>query len=205
MEDEDKGGPPVLASWASNWDMQHLFGEHWFDFPENFNPIAQATIRGLYAFGEDSPRPKGDPFAQVQNNSALWEQKCQTRVLDAVNKTFGTNFNASNVVGSFFYNGAWNFNISGTNLDPGPFNKISEQGRYPLSGSTLGIGPTLHVPNSFHWDPYHVFTSSNIGGDRSVTFTAHIDSGNGNLFPIGTLAHFFRDVIKNGSRRHPCP
>src|SRR4051794_34320017 len=95
------------------------------------------------------------------------------------------------VAGSFTYNGAWNFNISGQNLNAAQFNTISQQGRYGLAGSHFGIGPTLHVPSSFHWDPNHVFASSNIGGQLSVLFPAHIDSANGNLFPTGTLFHLF--------------
>jgi RHS repeat-associated protein len=150
----------------------------------------------------DSSGPAGPPDDPRQ--SPVVEETCKARVLDAVNSTFGTNFTADNVKKGFFWSGAWNFNISSNDLSASAFNAISQQGRYALDSSFAGTGPTLHVPSSNFWDPQHTFISSNIGGQLSVLFTAHIDSSNGNFFPTGTFAHFVRDVIGH-KHRSPCP
>lgn len=124
------------------------------------------------------------------------EAECKQKVVDAANATFGDNtISASDVIKAFFYNGAWNFNFS---LSGAAASQIT-QGRFPLT-SAGSVAATLHVPSSYFWDPQHVWSSTPV----SVTFTVHLDSANGNGFPMGTILHFIKDVMGSGSR-NPCP
>jgi len=109
------------------------------------------------------------------------------------------------VQGNPFENGgATNINILGTGLPAGQFNSI-QPGRYPNSPLTrlIGYGPTLHVTGQTPLDPTATFTNSNIGGDTSVLFTAHIDTSFA-YNPIGALIHLIRDVLHIGGPRKPC-
>gem|GEM_PF-5801132 len=75
--------------------------------------------------------------------------------------------------------GATNLNIVGTGLPSGQFNSI-QPGRYPqgLLTQLTGYGPILHVTGQSFFDPTATFQNSNVGGNTSVLFTAHIDYGN---------------------------
>jgi len=52
-------------------------------------------------------------------------------------------------------------------------------------------------------DPTATFTNSNIGGNTSGLYTAHIDTSFA-YNPIGALIHLFRDVLHIGGPRKPC-
>jgi hypothetical protein len=72
-----------------------------------------------------------------------------------------------------------------------------------FSSQVLGIGPSLHIANPWSWwdKGFSIFKNVNDGGQLSVDFTAHIDSGNPNR-PIGLFTHFFIDVL---GHRQSCP
>jgi hypothetical protein len=132
---------------------------------------------------------------------------CQAKILGAVNQTFRTNFTSFS---SSFFNppqgrpgSALNLVISATNLPASQFNAI-QPGRYPLNWFSylVGYGPTLHVAGPGPLNPNARFSSSNIGGVTSVTFTAHLDSAYA-YNPVGLVLHGVTDVL--GVHRNPCP
>ena len=131
---------------------------------------------------------------------------CEESILNAVNGQFGTNFTPNDVTQTFTpTGGATNLIIFGTGLPAAQFNSL-QPGRYAPSPLTwlTGYGPTLHITGQTWLNgPPAVFTSSNIGGNMSVLFTAHIDYGF--VFnPIGALYHLFREVLHLGGARRPC-
>jgi RHS repeat-associated protein len=147
----------------------------------------------------------GRPVAANNGPAPQTPSQCTTTILNAVNNQFGTSFTSGDVQGNPFENGgATNINILGTGLPAGQFNSI-QPGRYPGSPLTwlIGYGSTLHVTGQTFLDPTATFTNSNIGGDTSVLFTAHIDTSFA-YNPIGALIHLFRDVLHIGGPRKPC-
>jgi hypothetical protein len=62
---------------------------------------------------------------------------------------------------------------------------------------------TLHVTGQTFLDPTATFANSNIGGDTSMLFTAHIDTSFA-YNPLGALIHLIRDVLHIGGPRKPC-
>jgi hypothetical protein len=154
----------------------------------------------------DNPLPFPFPNSTGQGASGGGGGVCTSRILGAVNQTFGTSFTASDVQGAPFSNGgAINLNILGNGLPAAQFNSI-QTGRYPLSPLTwlIGYGPTLHVAGLGIFDPTAVFTNSNVGGVTSVLFTAHIDTSFA-YNPIGAVIHLVRDLLHIGGPRNPCP
>jgi hypothetical protein len=124
------------------------------------------------------------------------EAACRQKVIDAINAIYSVNPTSQlpeGVVSAFFFNGAWNFNFT-----VGPATKIRQE-RKTLTSAGVAAA-TLHVPSSYFWDPQHVWIQTS----SSLTFTAHLDSANGNGFPIGTVLHFIKDVLGSDSRQ-PCP
>lgn len=145
-----------------------------------------------------------EPGASAGNTNAA--AGCEGKILARVNKQFGTNFSNSNVIGTSPNGGAVNLYIQGTSADgltASEFNAI-QPGRYTNAvGYLTGFGPSLHITGPGLFDPQGVFSSTNVGGDLSVTFTAHIDSAFA-YNPLGLLLHLFIDVLGHGSRS-PCP
>jgi hypothetical protein len=103
-----------------------------------------------------------------------------------------------NVVGSFFQNGAWNYNF----LVPGASPSDLNAGRYASSifNAITGIGPSLHVPGVGGADP-STYGMSGLG----FTFTTHIDSAYATWHtPVGAVIHWFVDYRSSGAHRRPC-
>jgi RHS repeat-associated protein len=188
------GGGPGTAIWG-NTIFDALFGAPgtYFYIGAGSNVQWGFSIDKWYA---DERAIEEQEAAKDPRRAPEVEKKCKERVVDAVNEAFGEGTVTENdVVGSFFYNGAWNFNFTVY----GQAASDVTQGRSNLTEGGAS-GPTLHVPSSYFWDPQHVW----VPGDNSLKFTAHIDSGNGGSFPAGTIKHFVTDVLGSDSR-DPCP
>jgi RHS repeat-associated protein len=130
-------------------------------------------------------------FAPVVDN----QQYCESKNISAVNQAFGLNVTTTNVTGSFYRNGAWNFNFS-INAPQ----SSAPVGRYPLSTFTAvtGIGANVHLPTNPgpnpppNADPSVYGTSSN----GNFTFTTHMDSAYSTWYtPIGAAIHGIVDVL----------
>ncbi len=169
--------------------------------------VATLTATAAQA-ADDQPKPQQQGRPQV--SPAL--TPCQQKVLNAVNKQFGTNGNASDVSPSSNplpasggeVNVNFNFN---SGLTATQFNAI-QPGRYAPAGFwgwLTGYGPSLHVvagPSSLDTTAM-TFANSNVGGNLSASFTAHIDSAWA-YNPIGALLHWKIDV-RGHATRNPCP
>lgn len=146
-------------------------------------------------------------FGWTPNNPTQQQNACSATILSAVNKQFGTNFAPSDVQGNPWDHGEGiNINILGANLPAAQFNSL-QTGRYPLNWYSylIGYGPTLHVTGTTQSDPLPAFfANSNVGGQTSVLFTAHIDTSFA-YNPIGFLIHLIRDILHIGGPRKPCP
>ena len=170
--------------------------------------IAGGAMSAAAAQATDQPKPQ-----QANGPITPTPTPCQQKTLNAINKQFGTNGNASNISPSSspnptFGGGQVNTNFSfNSGLTAAQFNAI-QPGRYAPSGFwglLTGYGPSLHVvagPSSL--DPTAMqFANSNVGGNLSASFTAHIDSAWANN-PIGAALHWKIDVHGH-STRNPCP
>jgi hypothetical protein len=152
----------------------------------------------------------GGPGSDPTNQGAQAKpaSPCQGRILDALHQVLGNFTAVATDQTSRGIRPAVNVFVHATNLDAQQFNSLKPGARWSLNSgfaaNVLGIGPSLHIasPSSQFDKSWATFNNSNIGGDLSVNFTAHIDSGNPNR-PIGFLTHFFIDVV--GVRpRSPC-
>jgi RHS repeat-associated protein len=126
------------------------------------------------------------------------QQQCMDANIAAVNNASSLNVSATNVVGSFPRNGAWNFDFSVASTSTSSLSA----GRYPSSvfNAITGIGPSLHVPGFGGSDP-STYGMTN----RSFTFTTHIDSAYATWHtPVGAFLHWFIDVRDQGAHRKPC-
>lgn len=126
---------------------------------------------------------------------------CQAKLLSMLNAEHGTSLTASNITGTYLNGTAGNLLISASGLTPAQFNSF-QPGRYTSYGgqSLLGFGMAGHIANEPGVNPGAVFSSSNIGGNLSVSFAFHDDHGYANN-PIGALIHFFTDVLGHNSRK----
>jgi RHS repeat-associated protein len=129
---------------------------------------------------------------------------CQATLLNMANQQLGTNFNSSNVAGSYMNETAYNIIIQSNQLTAGQFNNI-QLGRYTTSDLQYftGAGLAGHIADETNLGfAQSAFQSSNIGGNLSVSFAFHDDHGYANN-PIGALIHFFTDVLGHNTRK-PC-
>lgn len=146
----------------------------------------------------DEAAIEADMAANDPRNTPEVEAQCLQAVIGAVNAAFGQGtVSTTDVLGAFIWGGAWNFNFTVT----GNAAAQVTRGRFDLTGAGP-TGPSLHVPSNPFWDPDALWLFNSDA--QTLTFTAHIDSDNGNSFPRGTLSHFVNDVLGNGSR-NPCP
>src|SRR6266702_2287363 len=165
----------------------------------------------IYSVERDAAFNSADERANRAREDRLNAMKdvCQLKIQDAVNQQFATGTDAVKLEADpdsgFHHGGAWNFNFTAQDLPQTEFNDIKQK-RYNLPN-----GASLHVPNpQWHLLPFlpNPFdpnaTWQRNPNNNSITFTAHIDSANGGAFPFGTIKHFFKDVLGNGSR-NPCP
>jgi hypothetical protein len=151
---------------------------------------------GWYAY---DPR-----FLFVAPNNGTNPPACQATLLNMANQQLGTNFNSSNVAGSYMNGTAYNIIIQSNQLTPGQFNNI-QQGRYTTSGwqYLTGAGLAGHIADETNLGfAQSAFQSSNIGGNLSVSFAFHDDHGYANN-PIGALIHWITDVLGHNTRK-PC-
>jgi len=129
---------------------------------------------------------------------------CQATLLNMANQQLGTNFNSSNVSGSYMNGTAYNIIIQSNQLTAAQFNNI-QQGRYTTSGwqYLTGAGLAGHIADETNLGfAQSAFQSSNIGGNLSVSFAFHDDHGYANN-PIGALIHWITDVLGHNTRK-PC-
>ena len=129
---------------------------------------------------------------------------CQATLLNMANQQLGTNFNSSNIAGSYTNGTAYNIIIQSNQLTATQFNNI-QLGRYTTSGwqYLTGAGLAGHIADETNLGfAQSAFQSSNIDGNYSVSFAFHDDHGYANN-PIGALIHFFTDVLGHNSRK-PC-
>ncbi len=154
----------------------------------------------------------GGLFNIFAPNNPTQPTACQQTVLNTVNNQFGINGNASNILPSSnplpAAGGEVNVNFSfSSGLTVTQFNAI-QAGRYAPGGFwgwVTGYGPSLHVvagPSGLDQTAM-TFSNSNVGGNYSAVFTAHIDSAWADN-PIGALLHWIIDVLGHGTR-NPCP
>ena len=118
------------------------------------------------------------------------------------NQRLGTNFNSSNIAGSYTNGTAYNIIIQSNQLMAAQFNGI-QQGRYTTSGwqYLTGTGLACHIADETNLRfAQSAFQSSNVGGNLSVSFAFHDDHGYANN-PFGVLIHFFTDVLGHDSRK----
>lgn len=98
------------------------------------------------------------------------------------NQELGTNFNSSNIAGSYTNGTAYNIIIQSNQLTSAQFNNI-QQSRYTTSGWQYftGVGLAGHIADETNlgFAP-SAFQSSNIGGNYSVSFAFHDDHGYAN-------------------------
>ncbi len=137
-------------------------------------------------------------------NNAPTPNPCQVTLLNMANQQLGTNFNSSNIAGSYTNGTAYNIIIQSNQLTSAQFNNI-QLGRYTTSGWQYftGAGLAGHIADETNLGfAQSVFQSSNIGGNLSVSFAFHDDHGYANN-PIGALIHFLTDVLGHNSRK-PC-
>jgi len=137
-------------------------------------------------------------------NNAANPPACQATLLNMANQQLGTNFNSSNVSGSYMNGTAYNIIIQSNQLTAAQFNNI-QQGRYTTSGwqYLTGAGLAGHIADETNLGfAQSAFQSSNIGGNLSVSFAFHDDHGYANN-PIGTLIHWITDVLGHNTRK-PC-
>ena len=129
---------------------------------------------------------------------------CQATLLNMANQQLGTNFNSSNIAGSYTNGTAYNIIIQSNQLTAAQFNNI-QQGRYTTSGwqYLTGVGLAGHIADETNLGfAQSAFQSSNIGGNYSVSFAFHDDHGYANN-PIGALIHWITDVLGHNTRK-PC-
>jgi RHS repeat-associated protein len=137
-------------------------------------------------------------------NNGPTPNSCQATLLNMANQQLGTNFNSSNVAGSYMNGTAYNIIIQSNQLTAGQFNNI-QQGRYTTSGwqYLTGAGLAGHIADETNLGfAQSAFQSSNIGGNLSVSFAFHDDHGYANN-PIGALIHWITDVLGHNTRK-PC-
>ncbi len=140
----------------------------------------------------------------VAPSNAATPNPCQATLLNMANQQLGTNFNSSNVAGSYMNGTAYNIIIQSNQLTAGQFNNI-QLGRYTTSGLQYftGAGLAGHIADETNLGfAQSAFQSSNVGGNLSVSFAFHDDHGYANN-PIGALIHFFTDVLGHNTRK-PC-
>jgi hypothetical protein len=140
----------------------------------------------------------------IAPNNATNPPACQATLLIMANQQLGTNFNSSNVAGSYMNGTAYNIIIQSNQLTAGQFNNI-QQGRYTTSGwqYLTGAGLAGHIADETNLGfAQSAFQSSNIGGNLSVSFAFHDDHGYANN-PIGALIHWITDVLGHNTRK-PC-
>jgi RHS repeat-associated protein len=226
------GNDPVnltdpLGLWCQNTTYTDSNGtQDWGSlcFDDPFMDMYYPIHVTLAYFMEESPsaiqRPAGNTSG---GNTGVPTDKhgvpCDTKILNAINGQFGTQFTTANVnySRSGTYNGAYNLVVSGSVPTAAEFNAL-QPGRYSLNpglGYTLGGGDSLHIPGG--GEPIPIanpitgvptatptpFQNSNIGGGYSYTFTAHLDNGFP-YNPFGFIFHELTDVAGRGSR-DPCP
>jgi len=140
----------------------------------------------------------------VAPSNAANPPACQATLLNMANQQLGTNFNSSNVSGSYMNGTAYNIIIQSNQLTAAQFNNI-QQGRYTTSGwqYLTGAGLAGHIADETNLGfAQSAFQSSNIGGNLSVSFAFHDDHGYANN-PIGALIHWITDVLGHNTRK-PC-
>ena len=137
------------------------------------------------------------------------ENPCTAKVLAVVNRVFKSAFTLEHIlpldVG--LHGGAWNIVLYAVDLPAEIFNRI-QPGRYALSWKNylFGGGTHLHIPGggeNLPCSPAIPFFNSNIGGETTVRFTAHLDHGYP-YHPFGFFYHQIQDVAM-ASSRGPCP
>jgi hypothetical protein len=146
--------------------------------------------------GNSSPSPQNTGNHPKQAD-------CMTANIAAVNQVSNLNVTSSNVEGSFWRNGAWNYNFSA----PGASMDSLSVGRYPSSviNAITGIGPSLHVPANSGGNPNADPSIYGMSSSGAFSFTTHIDSAYATWHtPIGALLHWFIDVRDKGAHRPPC-
>jgi RHS repeat-associated protein len=154
---------------------------------------------------QQKPLPQMKPVAHLfAPNNAANPPACQATLLNMANQQLGTNFNSSNVSGSYMNGTAYNIIIQSNQLTAAQFNNI-QQGRYTTSGwqYLTGAGLAGHIADETNLGfAQSAFQSSNIGGNLSVSFAFHDDHGYANN-PIGALIHWITDVLGHNTRK-PC-
>ena len=178
------------------WDIppQNLANEYFLSVlgtPQNLPMIFASSGSGT---GGPSNAPSNAP-----TNST-----CQATLLSMANQQLGTNFNSSNIDGSYTNGTAYNIIIQSNQLTSAQFNNI-QQGRYTTSGwqYLTGVGLAGHIADETNLGfAQSAFQSSNIGGNLSVSFAFHDDNGYANN-PIGALIHWITDVLGHNTRK-PC-
>ena len=154
----------------------------------------------------------GGPAAPDKDSSGPTDTgaACPARILSAINKSLGTNFTLSNILGARTagIGKAVNIDVYASDLTVGQFNSIMPGNRWSLNpgfaSTVLGIGPSLHIANPSSWfdHKFSIFANQNDGGQLTAVFTAHIDSGNPNR-PVGFITHLFTDLLSG--HRQLCP
>jgi len=162
--------------------------------------------------------PDGPP-EPPPDNPPIPDNPCNQKIINAINNKLGTNLTVNNITNAGAQNNTqgrgsqWNIDVAASSANDGltanQFNAIQPNTHFPMSttAAVLGWGSTLHIAGTgtfqHFFDPGAQFSSSNVGGQLSVSFTAHLDSANGGN-PLGAIMHFFRDVLFH-KHRNPCP
>jgi hypothetical protein len=110
----------------------------------------------------------------VAPNNLANPPPCQATLLNMPNQQLGTNFNSSNIAGSYTNGIAYNIIIQSNRLTAAQFNNI-QQSRYTTSGwQSTGAGLAGHIADETNLGfAQSAFQSSNIGGNLSVSFAFH--------------------------------
>ena len=167
-------------------------------FANDLGSCSDATTCMLFAQGT------GNNSSDSTSSGISQPPSCESKILTAVNSTFGTTFTSANITNEFQFStgapagqGTLNLNIS---VPPSGQPSGISAGRIPISWWTYitGVGSTLHVPDGPG------------GADSSQTlplssnqFTVHIDSSFP-YNPIGLLTHVILDMTPLGGYK-ACP